>query len=134
MLIKVYEKYGDVFYLVFRLLVGVVFFIYGMPKLFGVLSTFGPVPVGSLFWFAGLAEVLGGTAMALGGFTRLAASLAVIEMGVALFKYILPAGIFPLRPESGLDVLILIAAFLVMMVHGSGKWGLERLVMKKELF
>ncbi len=134
MLIKVYEKYGDVFYLVFRLLVGVVFFIYGMPKLFGVLSTFGPVPVGSLFWFAGLAEVLGGTAMALGVFTRLAASLAVIEMGVALFKYILPAGIFPLRPESGLDVLILIAAFLVMMVHGSGKWGLERLVMKKELF
>jgi len=31
-------------------------------------------------------------------------------------------------------VLALIAAFLVFMIYGSGKWGLERLVFKKELF
>ena len=134
MLARIFEKYGDVLYLVFRLLVGIVFFIYGVPKLTGWLADFGPMPVGSLFWFAGLAEVLGGTAITLGVFTRLAASLAVIEMAVALFKYILPAGIFPLRPESGEGVLVLIATFLVMMVYGSGKWGLERLVLKKELF
>lgn len=134
MLAKIYEKFGNELYLVFRVLVGVVFIIAGIPKLFGWLADFGPMPVGSLFWFAGLAEVLGGTAIALGVFTRLAATLATIEMLVAFFGFVLPAGIFPLRPESGLDVLILIAAFLVMMVFGSGKWGLERLVMKKELF
>jgi putative oxidoreductase len=133
-LAKVYEKFGNELYLVFRLLVGVIFAVYGVPKLFGWLADFGPVPVGTLFWFAGLAELLGGTAIALGVFTRLAASLAAIEMAVAFFGFILPAGIFPLRPESGEGVLVLIAAFLVMMVHGSGKWGLERLVMKKELF
>jgi putative oxidoreductase len=133
-LAKVYERYGDVLYLVFRLLVGVIFFIYGVPKLTGWLAEWGPMPVGSLFWFAGLAEVLGGAAIALGVLTRLAALLAAIEMAVALFKYLLPAGIFPLRPESGEGVFVLIAAFLVMMVYGSGKWGLERLVMKKELF
>jgi putative oxidoreductase len=100
----------------------------------GWLADFGPMPVGTLFWFAGVAEVLGGAAITLGVFTRLAAFLAAIEMAVALFKYILPAGIFPLRPESGEGVLVLIAAFLVMMIYGSGRWGLERLVIKKELF
>jgi putative oxidoreductase len=134
MLAKITEKYGDALYLVFRLLVGVVFVIVGIPKLTGWLWDFGAMPVGSLFWFAGLAEVLGGTAMALGVVTRLAAALATIEMLVAFFWYVLPAGIFPIRPESGLDVLVFIAAFLVMTVYGSGKWGLERLVMKKELF
>lgn len=134
MLAQIFEKYGDILYLVFRLLVGIVFFLYGVPKLTGWLADFGPMPAGTLFWFAGLAEVLGGAAIALGVFTRLAAFLAAIEMAVALFKYILPAGIFPLRPESGEGVLVLIAAFLVMMIYGSGRWGLERLVIKKELF
>lgn len=134
MLAKVLEKYGDVIYLLARVLLGVVFFIFGLPKLTGLLWDFGTVPVGSLFWFAGLAEVLGGTAIALGVFTRLAALLAAIEMAVAFFGWGLPAGIFPLRPESAIDVLVLIAAFLMVMLHGSGKWGLERLVMKKELF
>lgn len=134
MLAQIFERYGDAFYLAFRLLVGIVFFIYGVPKLTGWLADFGPMPVGTLFWFAGLAEVLGGAAITLGVFTRLAAFLAAIEMSVALFMYILPAGIFPLRPESGEGVLVLIATFLVMMVHGSGRWGLERLMIKKELF
>jgi putative oxidoreductase len=134
MLAQIFEKYGDILYLVFRLLVGIVYFIYGVPKLTGWLADFGPMPVGTLFWFAGVAEVLGGAAITLGVFTRLAAFLAAIEMAVALFKYVLPAGIFPLRPESGEGVLVLIAAFLVMMIYGSGRWGLERLVIKKELF
>ncbi|MBM3942148.1 MAG: DoxX family protein [SAR202 cluster bacterium] len=71
MLGKLYYKSGNEIYLLARVLLGVLFFIFGLPKLTGWLWDYGTMPVGSLFWFAGLAEVLGGTAIALGVLTRL---------------------------------------------------------------
>jgi putative oxidoreductase len=115
-------------------LIGFLFVLHGSQKLFGVFTDMGPVELGSLFWFAGIIEFIGGTAIALGILTRLAASITVIEMLVAYFMVHVPNLVFPIERGGGETVLLFIPAFLVILIYGSGKWGLERLIASREVF
>ena len=67
-----------------RIVAAIGFFSHGGQKLFG---WFGGMPVEllTLPWFAGVIEVVGGAALALGIFTRPVAFLASGEMAVAYF-------------------------------------------------
>ena len=116
------------------MLIGFLFALHGSQKLFGVFTDMGPVELGSLFWFAGIIEFIGGTAIALGILTRLAASITAIEMLVAYFMVHFPNLVFPIERGGGETVLLFIPAFLVILIYGSGKWGLERLIASREVF
>ena len=116
------------------MLIGFLFALHGSQKLFGVFTDMGPVELGSLFWFAGIIEFIEGTAIALGILTRLAASITTIEMLVAYFMVHFPNLVFPIERGSGRTVLLFIPAFLVILIYGSGKWGLERLIASREVF
>lgn len=118
----------------FRVLVGFLFALHGAQKLFGVFTDMGPVEFGSLFWFAGIIEFFGGTALALGIFTRLIASITTIEMLTAYFMAHFPQLVFPIERGGGENVLLFMAAFLVILNYGSGKWGLERQIAGREVF
>ena len=87
----------------------------------------------SLFGLAGLIEFLGGIAIALGLFTRLAAFISAIEMLVAYFMVHASKGLIPLVNQGEL-ALLYFAAFLVLKSYGAGKWSLEKALMKKEVF
>ena len=131
---RIYQKVGDELYLVFRVLVGFLFALHGSQKLLGVFTDMGAVELGSLFWFAGVIELFGGAAIALGIFARLVASITTIEMLVAYFMVHFPNLVFPIERGGGEVPLLFIAAFLVILIYGSGKWGLERLITRREIF
>ncbi|MFA5961247.1 MAG: DoxX family protein [Parcubacteria group bacterium] len=123
-------------YTVFRLIVSAMFFMHGAQKFFGLfggIGGHGAVPFFSLFWFAGLVEVVVGLLVFFGVFTRLAALLGVIEMLVAYFLVHFPAGLNPLF-NGGEVALLYLASFLVMFRYGAGKLSLEKKIRKRELF
>ena len=131
------EKYAnkDYFYFVFRIFVGLLFLQHGLQKLFGAFGGVGgqPMELLSLFGLAGLIEFLGGIAITLGLFTRLAALIAGIEMIIAYFMAHAPNNIIPLVNQGEL-ALLYFASFLVLAVYGAGKWSVEKAILKKEAF
>ena len=133
MLAKWSGQYGDYFYFVFRVFVGLLFAQHGAQKLFGWFTANPPVELVGLMGLAGLIEVVGGLFLALGLFTRLVALVAALEMAVAYFMAHFPQGWIPIQNQGEL-ALLYFAAFLVLLVHGAKKWALENALSKKELF
>ncbi|MBI4441317.1 DoxX family protein [Candidatus Woesearchaeota archaeon] len=118
------KKYGDVLYFVFRVMVGFMFFQHGAQKLFG---WFGGTAADlmSLMGLAGVIEGVGGLLLAIGLLTRWTALVTALQMLVAYFMVHFPQGLIP--PENkGELALLYFAAFLVLLVHGAGKWGLDK--------
>jgi putative oxidoreductase len=70
-----------------RLITGYLFIMHGTTKLFHVpyIEMFTNVPTGSLYWFAGIIELVIGALLILGLFTRLAAFIGSGEMAFAYF-------------------------------------------------
>ena len=120
-------------YLVFRVVIGYLFFQHGAQKLFGWFGSKGTVELMSLMGLAGVLELLVGLALLLGLFSRLAALGGVAVMLGALFKVHLPQALNPALNGGELAVLYL-ASFLVLLAHGNGIWSLEKYLLKKELF
>ena len=130
MLIETYTKRMEGFlYFLFRLLIGLMFVAHGVPKLPGLV---GDAP-GYFMGLASLFEVVGGLAIATGFFVRLAALGDTIEMIVAYFMVHAPQGLSPLA-NGGELALLYLSAFLVLLIHGAGKYSLERAVLGKEIF
>ncbi len=133
------EKYAnkDYFYFVFRVFTGLLFLQHGLQKLFGafggVAGNGQPVGLFSLFGLAGLIEFVAGITIAVGLFTRLVAFISAIEMLVAYFMVHSPQGLIPLVNQGEL-ALLYFAAFAAITAFGSGKWGIEKALMKKEVF
>jgi len=131
------EKYvnKDYFYFVFRVLVGLLFLQHGLQKLFGMFGGLGgnSAELFSLMGLAGIIELLGGLAIALGLFARLAALIAAIELLIAYFMIHVPQGLIPFVNKGEL-ALLYVAVFLAIMAFGSRKWSLEKAILKKEVF
>ncbi|HLC81528.1 MAG TPA: DoxX family protein [Candidatus Nanoarchaeia archaeon] len=124
---KLSEKGGSWFYLLFRLLVGVLFFLHGLSKFGG-----GQAP-GTLFLVAGVLELVIGAGVFLGLFTRGLALVGAVEMLVAYFIVHTKNGLNPLVNQGELAVLFF-AAFLVLLTYGAQKWCLEQKLLNKEVF
>ena len=136
---SILERYfnTDYLYFIFRVFAGLLFLQHGLQKLFGafggVAGNGQPVELFSLFGAAGLIEFIGGIAIAVGLFTRLAAFISAIEMLVAYFMVHAPNGLIPLVNQGEL-ALLYFAAFAAITAFGAGKWSLEKALMKKEAF
>lgn len=128
-------KYGDYLYVIFRIGIGALFFMFGVMKLFGLWGMpGGPAAFGTLVWYAGAAEFLIGLALISGVLTRLASFFGVIEMLVAyLIGHALPNGWNP-AVNQGVPALLFMLAFLVILAYGARKASLEQAVFGKELF
>ncbi|MBL7056446.1 DoxX family protein [Candidatus Woesearchaeota archaeon] len=120
-------------YSVFRILVGLMFLQHGMQKILGMLGAQGTAAFPTIFWFAGIIELVGGTFIALGLFTRLASMIAALEMAIAYLMTHASKSFFPIMNGGELAVMFF-AAFLVITAYGSGKWSLEKMLLKKEHF
>ena len=135
MCFKKMKKYNDQLYLVFRVLVGLLFFQHGAQKLLGWFGAGaeGIHPLFSTLGIAGVIELVGGLAIAVGLFTRLAALLGGLLMLTAYSMVHAGNGLIPIM-NLGELALLYFASFIVIFIYGGQKWTLDEVLFKKERF
>lgn len=117
------NKWDVSLYAIFRIMVGLLFFMHGLQKLFGIGGD--SVPLMTLVGLAGIIELVGGLMLALGFFTRWAALVCAVQMMVAYVMFHAPSGLSPLANKGEL-ALLYFAAFLVLLGKGAGEWSIDK--------
>ncbi len=114
---KLFEGYKEQAYSLMRFFLGLLFACHGAQKVFGILG--GDQPDSLLIWVAGIVELFGGLAIALGVFTSIAAFLCAGEMLVAYFYAHAFQALLPIQNRGELALLYFFA-FLFIMTRGAG--------------
>jgi len=118
------DKYQPQVLSVFRIVAALLFIAHGTQKLLGFPAAEFSPPMFSIFWFAGLIEIVTGALLVVGLFTRPAAFLASGTMAVAYWMAHAPSNPFPVN--NGGDAAILFCfAFLYFVVSGPGPWSID---------
>jgi putative oxidoreductase len=117
------DTYAPTVLSLFRIFFGLLFLCHGTSKLFGWPAA-TVAPTGSLFWFAGLIEVITGVLITIGLFTRPAALIASGTMFVAYLMQHLPKGFWPINNGGELAVLYC-WAFVLLVFTGPGVWAVD---------
>jgi len=124
------ERYAPMTYALFRIVSGLLFFLFGLQKTVGILG--GPLarPFMSMMGAAGIIETVCGFLIMVGLFTKPAAFIASGEMAVAYF-YIhwRLMGALPLV-NMGERATLFCFAFLYVATRGAGIWSADS-AMKK---
>ena len=116
---------------VLRIVDGLILLQYGTAKLFGwpAVEMFENLKWLSLFGIAGMFELIGGTLLILGLFTRPVAFILSGEMAAAYFIEHFPRSFFPVQSEGDLAVSLCFA-FLYLAFAGGGPWSLDAVMRK----
>jgi putative oxidoreductase len=114
---------------VLRIVVGLVLLQYGLAKLFGwpPVEIFENLKWLSLFGIAGMFELVGGTLLVLGLFTRPVAFILSGEMAAAYFIEHIRLSFFPIQNEGDLAVTLCFT-FLYLSFAGGGPWSLDAIL------
>ena len=110
---------------ILRLVIGLLFLEHGTSKLFGFpMGATAQPAMGSLIWFQGVIELVGGALFAVGFMTRPVAFILAGDMAVAYFMAHASKGFFPML--NGGDAAILYCfVFLLYFVAGPGRWAAD---------
>ena len=117
---------------VLRIVAAFFFLLHGTNKLFGFPPNppmFPPmsIPLMSLPGFAGMLEIVGGTLLILGLFTRVVAFLHSGEMAVAYFMVHFPNSFWPLT-NFGESAALFCFIWLYFAFAGGGAWSLDNML------
>jgi putative oxidoreductase len=117
---------------VLRIVVGLVLLQYGLAKLLGwpAVEIFKDLKWLSLFSIAGMFELVGGTLLVLGLFTRPVGFILSGEMAAAYFIEHFPNSFFPILNEGDLAVSLCFT-FLYLSFAGGGPWSLDAIIGKQ---
>ena len=117
------ERYAPQTYALFRIVFGLMFLSHGLQKVFGLFG--GQLrPLMSELGIAGALELVLGSLIMAGLFTRVAAFIASGEMAVAYFKGHQRMAFWPLENQGELAVLFCFA-FLYIAARGAGPWSVD---------
>jgi len=105
-----------------RIIAALLFIEHGTQKLFG----FPPAPyaITTLFFVAGIIELVGGILILIGLFTRPIAFLLSGEMAIAYFMVHMPINFFPAN-NQGDGAVLFCFIFLFLVFAGPGEWALD---------
>ena len=117
---------------IFRIMVGLLLFQYGVAKLFKFppVPMFEKVELMSLIGAAGTLELILGGLLILGLFTRPVAFILCGEMAFAYFIGHFPRGFIPLL-NGGNAAILFCFACLYLACAGGGVWSLDAVMRKK---
>ena len=123
------DEWAPIMLSVLRIVTALIFILHGTQKHFGIPARpnngAAPEMFGQL-WFGGILEIVGGTLLLLGLFTRPVAFVLSGMMAVAYWQFHFPRNIFPTL--NGGDAAILYCfVFLYIAVAGGGAWALDRM-------
>jgi putative oxidoreductase len=113
---------------VLRVIAALLFMEHGLMKLvhFPAAMPGAPDPLPPLMMAAAIIEVVGGLAIALGAFTRIAAFICSGEMAAAYFMAHLPQSFWPAINQGDAAILFCFV-FLYLVFAGPGEWAVDRL-------
>jgi len=115
---------------ILRIVAGLLFVEHATQKFFAFPAPFPMKPLPPLFMAAGTIELVAGTLITLGLFTRFAALIASGEMAVAYFMIHNPQGFWPIV-NKGEVVILFCFTFFYLIFAGPGSWALDHVVGKK---
>ncbi|MFL5563371.1 MAG: DoxX family protein [Gemmatimonadaceae bacterium] len=118
---------------VFRIVAGALFITFGTMKLFGyppLPPGAPPIPVMSQAWIGGCLEVVGGTLVLIGLFTRPVAFILAGEMAVAYFQFHFPQSFFP-TTNMGTPAIMFCWFFLYLVFAGAGVWSVDESIARR---
>jgi len=119
---------------ILRIVVAFLYFQVGSAKWFAfpaaIMPGGGTAPVGSLVWFAGVIEVVGGTFFLLGLFTRPVAFILSGEMAFAYFIGHAGHGFWPVL-NQGAPAVFYCFTFLYFSAAGAGPWSLDAVLAQR---
>jgi putative oxidoreductase len=122
-------RFSDHLYAIARIVIGLLFACHGAQKLFGVLG--GTWQLGDAEGlFAGSIELVGGSLVALGLASSIAAFVASGEMAVAYFRAHAPIGFWPIQ-NGGEWAVLYCFFFLYVAARGSGCFSLDAFVRRR---
>ena len=108
-----------------RLATGLLFFQHGAEKIWGFAGGQIDHRFLTLHGFAGPLEVIGGTLIVFGLFTRFAAFILCGQMAVAYFDQWAGRGFFPIS-NGGEEAVIFCFTYLWLVTAGGGAWSLDQ--------
>jgi putative oxidoreductase len=121
------EQYQPYVLSILRVMTALLFLQHGTAKIFGFPPQ-GEMPVFPRpEWFAGRIELVGGTLLALGLFTRPVAFILSGEMAFAYFMSHRPRGLFPLL-NGGEGAVLFCFVFFYLIFAGGGPFSLDALL------
>ncbi len=124
------KRFEPAAYAALRIASGLLFAFHGVQKVLGVLTTKPPPAFGSQMWFGGWIELVGGTLIAFGLFTRCAAFVCSGVMAVAYtqFHWKFALGGWQWLPIVNKGELAALYCFVFLFIcsHGSGALSLDR--------
>jgi len=128
---RILGRHSDKIYALLRIVAGFMFTFHGLQKILGLVGG-EAVPVGTLIWFGGMIELVGGILIMIGLCASWAAFLSSGMMAVAYFMAHQPKGTWPV--ENGGELAALYAfVFLYIAARGSGPFSVARALGKPGL-
>lgn len=118
---------------ILRIVTGAVFITNGTMKLFNyppMPSGMPPIHLMSQAGIGGLLEVVGGTLILLGLFTRPVAFVLAGEMAVAYFQFHFPRSFFP-TVNNGTAAVLDCFIFLYFVAAGAGAWSVDAMLARR---
>jgi putative oxidoreductase len=109
-----------------RIITGFLFLQHGAAKLLGIphVAMFDGVQIMSLMGVAGILELVGGTLILIGLFTRPIAFILSGQMAFAYFMAHTPSGFLPILNQGELAVMYCFV-FLYFAVAGAGEFSVD---------
>jgi putative oxidoreductase len=108
-----------------RIVVGLLFLQHGLVKLFAFPMPFpNPPAVGTLIWYQGIIEIVGGPLLILGLLTRPVAFILAGDMAFAYFMGHAARSIYPIQNAGNLAILYCFV-FFYLVFSGPGPWSVD---------
>jgi putative oxidoreductase len=119
------ERYASYVYALMRAVFGFLFVFHGLQKMFGMFGG-RTAELVSLRGLAGVIEIVAGTLIMIGLFTRPAAFIASGQMAFAYFmSHFQPSAFWPIQNRGELAVLYCFA-FLYIAARGAGPLSVNK--------
>ena len=107
-----------------RIMTALLLLQHGLSKFFGFPMAMKAPALFSLYWFAGVIELVFGVLLLVGLFSRLAAFILSGHLAVAYFIGHAPQGFFPLT-NRGESAVLFCFIFLILAFAGGGPWSVD---------
>ncbi|HMA17101.1 MAG TPA: DoxX family protein [Thermoanaerobaculia bacterium] len=115
---------------ILRIVAAAMFIVAGTIKVvafpIGVPPNGGTSPVMSQAWIGGILEIVGGSLVLVGRFTRPVAFVLSGEMAVAYFQFAAPQSFWP-HVNMGMPAVLYCFVWLYFSAAGAGPWSLDAL-------